>query len=58
MPLNSQPLQALQAVAVHATLSLSALDGADQRLDDDLSIEDRDGLAVIRLRIPPPPPRT
>lgn len=53
MPLASQPLQALHAVAVHTTLGLSALDGTDHRLDDELTIEDRDGLAVIRLRITP-----
>lgn len=51
--LDSQPLQALQAVAVRTTLGLSALEGADHRLDDDLTIEDLDGLAVIRIRIDP-----
>jgi hypothetical protein len=51
--LDSQPLQALQAVAVRTTLGLSTLDGTDHRLDDDLTIEDLDGLAVVQLRITP-----
>ncbi|WP_285106154.1 hypothetical protein [Promicromonospora sp. MEB111] len=51
--LDQQPLPALQAASARVLLRLPGYDGTNQRLDDDLTIEELAGQTVARIRVTP-----
>ncbi|MFJ3404544.1 hypothetical protein [Promicromonospora sp. NPDC090134] len=51
--LDQQPLQVLQAASARVLLGLPGYDGTNQRLDDDLAVEELAGQTVARIRVIP-----
>ncbi|MFD6447031.1 hypothetical protein ACFWEJ_18120 [Promicromonospora sp. NPDC060204] len=51
--LDQQPLQVLQAASASVLLGLPGYDGTNQRLDDDLAVEELGGQTVARIRVTP-----
>ncbi len=52
-PLDQKPLSVLQAASVGVLLELSALDGTDRQLHEELGAEELDQNTVARIRITP-----